>query len=101
MTQKADITWRRAPSVAFVDDGERVVLLELSRLATAQPQMLNGVGSRIWRMLAEQRTFSELVASLTPPGLKTPPDVVHELHVFLELMYERGLCEPISSATGD
>jgi hypothetical protein len=55
-----EVVWSRAHDVAFVDDGERVVLLRLAEASIGRPSLLSTEGAAVWRCLAEPRTVSEV-----------------------------------------
>jgi hypothetical protein len=58
--------WRRAPDVAHVDDGVRVVCLDLSDPGRAsRPLMLEGLSAAVWRTLtAPESTVDDVKARL-------------------------------------
>ena len=83
--------WRRSANVTEADSGDRVVVLDLSN-AEARPQVLEGVGAVIWRLLEEPRTEEELVSEL----LDTYPDaeadqVRTDVDAFVEQLAAAGL----------
>ena len=61
MTQQNSL-WSRSPAVAFVDDGERVVVLGLAKPGQ-RPNLLAGDAGVAWRLLDQPRSFSELEAA--------------------------------------
>jgi hypothetical protein len=48
---KREVVWSRSPDVAFVDDGQRILLLPLWDPGTSRPQLLTGPAASIWRTL--------------------------------------------------
>jgi hypothetical protein len=61
----ATTTWSRAPRVAHVDSGDRVVVLPLDGLGPdTTPVALDGVAQIVWDVLDRSRTGAEIVAAL-------------------------------------
>lgn len=56
-------TFERAADLAWVDDGDRVVVLRLADLA-AEPLMLVGPAAEIWRRLDSPVTLEALAGEL-------------------------------------
>lgn len=85
MTQE-DAVWSRSPDVAFVDDGERVVVLRLADQGQ-RPQLLAGHAATVWRLLSQPRTAAELLAVASTRG-----DTELEPATLLPQMEAVGLC---------
>ena len=83
-----DTVWQRVDSVAFVDDGERVVALRLDALPSASPQLLAGPAAEAWRALETPTTTMELQARLTAESYPDAPMV----QSLLEQLESAGLC---------
>lgn len=66
MNQEASggCVWYRSPDVAFVDDGERVVVLNLADLGFERPRLLVGPAALIWRALDGRRGVDEITAAV-------------------------------------
>lgn len=58
-------TWLPSPHVCFVDDGERVVLLDLSDPRSAHPMLLRGSAASVWRIIANGASTSQVVTAMT------------------------------------
>jgi hypothetical protein len=55
--------WRYRDQVAFVDSGERVVVLDLT-IPEDEPRILSESGSAIWRAVDGIRSDAEVVAEI-------------------------------------
>lgn len=87
-----DMTWRRSPDVAFVDDGERVVLLDLRDPANSRPQLLIGTAAAIWRVIDESRPTAHIVGAVSSPTAgNAAQDVERDVVAFLNAMTRAGL----------
>jgi hypothetical protein len=83
----ADTLWCRSPDVAFVDDGERVVLLDLRGPANSRPQLLTGTAAAIWRVIAEPRPTAHIVGEVSSPAAgKAAHDVERDVVAFLNAL---------------
>jgi hypothetical protein len=75
--------WSRSADVAFVDDGDRIVVLRLTGPTKGRPQLLIGTAALIWRHLQSPRTTQALCSSLQP-GVAEPPHIVaRDVNAFL------------------
>ena len=72
--------WTRSTDVAFVDSPGRVVVLDLSEPATAQPFVMEGPAEAIWRALDAPGTTDEVVSRVArefgAPAAQVAGDVV-------------------------
>lgn len=86
-----EVVWRRSPQVAFVDDGQRVVLLDLTSPTTARPQLLNTTAASIWRDLGEGRTVLDIVANLSLGATQPREAVIRDVCRFLRELEGAGI----------
>jgi hypothetical protein len=89
----------QSPSVASVDSGERVALLNLQEVGKARPLVLNGPAAAIWQMLSEPKTPDAVVAMLQHRwgrGTVMQPQVLQ----FLEMLIQEGLLTPADEVCG-
>ena len=63
--------WSRAPHTAFVDDGERIVLLDLGN-PPGRPRLLQGAAAAVWRSLRLPVAPSDLIRELEEAGYTSP-----------------------------
>jgi hypothetical protein len=75
--------WTRAADVAFVDDGERVVLLDLSQPGH-RPQLLSGQACVVWRQLPGHRSDAAPSTDALVERAKLHKEAVYALLVHLE-----------------
>jgi hypothetical protein len=54
--------WRHSPYVAFVDDGERIVLVNLAALCEVRPTLFEGSSAALWRAIDGTRSPSEVAS---------------------------------------
>ena len=94
-----DEIWSRSTLVAVVDEGARVVVLDLSDLQTARPLVLEGSAAAVWHALAEPGTARQVAAAVARdfglPATEVEPDVQD----FLASLRRRGLA--VSSLIAD
>lgn len=57
--------WHRTDPAAFVDDGQRVLVLRLGDPAPARPLLLEGGAASVWRSLSTPATSRALADELT------------------------------------
>jgi Coenzyme PQQ synthesis protein D (PqqD) len=83
--------WTRSTDVAVVDDGDRVVVLDLRALHAAHPLVMEGPAAAIWHALSQRRTAEQVTAAVAVdfglPATEVEADVV----TFLATLQERGL----------
>jgi hypothetical protein len=94
-----DEIWSRSTLVAVVDEGARVVVLDLSDLHSARPLVLEGSAAAVWHALAEPGTARQVAAAVARdfglPATEVEPDV----RDFLASLRQRGLA--VSSLIAD
>lgn len=86
-----ELVWHHSPQVAFVDDGQRVVLLNLTSPTTARPQLLNTTAASIWRELGEGRTVLDIVGNVSLGASQPREAVVRDVFRFLRELEEAGI----------
>jgi len=81
---------RRNPRTAFRDlSGDQgAVLLHLD---TAAYHSMNEVGTAVWNLLEEDRTFSELIVGLRAQLDEEPPSLEDDIKEFLHALEGRDL----------
>ena len=82
--------WRRAPSTAYVESDQRVVVLDLDHLDLA-PYVFEGTASQIWACIDGDRTESEMVADLAEAFEVTADVVAPDVREFLDRLVDLGL----------
>ena len=65
MTPPGVAIWHRTHPAAFVDDGQRVLVLRLGDPAAARPLLLEGVAASVWRSLTTPATALDIADELT------------------------------------
>ena len=65
MTPTGVAIWHRTSQAAFVDDGQRVLVLRLGDPAATRPLLLEGVAASVWRRLTTPATSLALADELT------------------------------------
>jgi hypothetical protein len=83
--------WRRSVDVAFVDDGERVVLLTLGWPGASHPRLLAGSSALIWRLLDSGKSTEELVGDIRDYVATSVHDVQDDVARFLLVLEQEGL----------
>lgn len=86
-----ELVWHHSPQVAFVDDGQRVVLLDLTSPTTARPQLLNTTAASIWRDLGEGRTVLDIVENLSLGATQPREAVIRDVFRFLRELEGAGI----------
>jgi hypothetical protein len=82
--------WTHAPTTAYVESPERVVVLDLSRL-DLPPYVFEGSASQVWACLDGDRTEAEVVSDLAE-AFDVPTDVVEpDVTQFVDRLVELGL----------
>ena len=83
--------WHRAPDVAFVDDGERVVLLNLRDPREGRPRLLAGPAATVWRAI-ERSNLIEDVLETVAGQFGVPTDQIGiDVEAFLRALEGEGL----------
>ncbi len=57
--------WTISPDVAYVDSGERVVVVDLAHLSADGPRILLGPAAEIWRAVVDTADEAEIVQRVT------------------------------------
>ncbi|KRE55072.1 hypothetical protein ASG70_06465 [Phycicoccus sp. Soil748] len=84
--------WSRADGVAFVDDGERVIVLDLRNPWCTKPVLLSENASRVWRALGMDEAVSvERSLAAEPPRGHSSALPSDALAMTLEAMQAHGL----------
>lgn len=83
--------WRHSAQVASVDDGERVVLLDVARAHKSQPQLLTGPSAAVWRAIDGIRSTHEIIAEVAPAFGSNQEDLGGDVRDFLQLLSLTGL----------
>ena len=83
---------RRNPRTAFreLSEDQGAVLLHLD---TAAYHSMNEIGTAIWNLLSQERTFAELVVELRTELATEPPSLTEDLEQFLRGLEERDLVQ--------
>lgn len=98
MTQDAHMattTLRRADGLLSAAVGEELVMMSVSQ---GKYFNLNGVGARIWELLAEPTSVEALVASLTAEFEVDADTARRETEQFLAELRARGMLAPDDAA---
>jgi hypothetical protein len=84
------VIWRRAPSTAYVESAERVVVLDLDHLDRA-PYVFEGSAAQVWACVDGDRTESEIVTDLAE-AFEAPVEVVAaDVRRFVDRLLDLGL----------
>lgn len=87
-------SWRRARGWAFVQHGERTVLLNLSEPRGARPILLAGPASSLWLALGRESSIDGLSTALANDyGLTTAASLVPDVVAVLSELQAIGLVE--------
>lgn len=86
--------WRRSAHVAFVDDGDRVMLLDVAHPRSARPQLLAGSAADIWRAIDGVRTTTAIVDTVANRFEFSQPTLPAEVLSFLDCLSDAGLASP-------
>lgn len=78
--------WSRCPDVAFVDDGNRVVVLALANPWTSRTMLLDGPAAVIWRLLTEPAGTCEVCERIAAIYERSPNSVEREVQDVLEAL---------------
>ena len=79
--------WSRSPDVAFVDDGDRVVVLGLGEPSVSRPSLLSAEAADVWRRLERPLTAREVHRPLD--GHIDPLGLGHLLEALEQLGFVR------------
>ena len=88
----------RPPGLAFRRLDDETVIVDAHR---RQVHVLNGTGSRIWDLMAEQRSLNEVVAALVADGPFSTPltEVEGDVAAFMAELRRMGLVRVTGSIT--
>lgn len=85
-----DSTWSHSPDVAYVEEEDRVVLIELTRPADP-PQILNGSAAAIWLAVDGQRDEDAVIDHVAHAYGVEGVEVAADVRTFLAELDARGL----------
>lgn len=83
--------WTRSTDAAVVDQGARVVVLDLGTLKSARPLVMEGPAAAIWHALSQPRTAEQVSAAVAVDFGLPATEVEADVIAFLALLQERGL----------
>ena len=90
--------WQHAPSTAYVESPERVVVLDLSHLELP-PYVFEGSAAQVWTCLDGDRTEAEVVNDLAE-AFDVPAEVVEpDVKLFVDRLVDLGLV--VGAGDGD
>jgi hypothetical protein len=89
------LEWRRSSAVAVVDDGHRVVVLDLSDLQPGRPQLLTTSAAAIWRILERPLTTSEVVDAVADRFDATSDEIGPVVAGFLKQLEDQRLVQSL------
>ncbi len=82
--------WRRVEHAAYVDSGERVVVLDLDHL-DLPPYVFEGTAAEIWACLDGDRTESEIIDELAEAYQVEAAVVAVDVRQFVDRLRDLGL----------
>jgi hypothetical protein len=88
-----DDAWHRSADVAWVGNGERVVVLDLGDPTAARPQLMEGPAAAIWRAVDGVRDTDGVVSAVAAAAGLTTDEVAGDVAGFLEQLWAQGLLE--------
>lgn len=91
MKTPAPTSWGRSDTVAFVDSGERVVILALDELDALGARVLPEPAATIWRALADVSVEDAIVQGVAGTFRKNVADVDQDVRHFLIELEAQGL----------
>lgn len=83
--------WRRSPYVAFVDDKERVVLLNTGDPHSNRPQLLVGSAASVWRLVCRGLTATQIADTIVEDFELEHSSASADVLVFLHQLEASGL----------
>jgi Coenzyme PQQ synthesis protein D (PqqD) len=86
----ADTVWRRVEHTAYVESGERVVVLDLDHVDFA-PYVFEGTAAVVWTCLDGLRTESEIVSDLAATYEVEAAVVAADVRQFVDRLRDLGL----------
>ena len=93
------VRWQRSPFVAFVDDGERIVLIDLREPISARPRLLSGSAALIWRAINGARSTRQIAALMEATLGNSPGTSTTDIHAFVEHLHHNQWAVPAQPAT--
>ena len=98
VTEASNATLRRADGLLAAAVGDELLMMSV---AQGKYFNLNGVGARIWELLAEPTTLDGLVAALTAEYEVDGESARREVENFLAALRERELLAPPTGIAAD
>lgn len=95
--QMAERHWRRSPTVAFVDDGERIALLDIRDPREARPKLLSGPAAAVWRALDRSDLIGDVIDTVAVQFSVPTHQISIDVAAFLGVLEEEGLIYSSSS----
>lgn len=83
--------WLRSEEVAFVDDGERVVLLNLSDPGKGRPGLLAGPAAAVWRALERSQCVEDVMETVAGQFGVSTEQISIDVEAFLHALEGEGL----------
>ena len=90
MTRPTEV-WARSPQVAFVQKGDRVVILDLSAPGSARPHALVGPAALIWNAVAQPGSLDAICSEVESQLSRRDNRLRGETATFLQLLRSQGL----------
>ena len=90
-------SWRRDPALPFQTLEDEVIVVDPK---TREVHLLNETAARIWTLLADPRSVSELVAALQDEYDAEAAALRAEVAAFVDDMSRKGLCAPVGGSGG-
>lgn len=84
------VWWRRSSDIAFCDDGERLLVLDLADPTTSKPHLLTSVAMIVWRALEHPLTEGQLTSRVGRESLE--PITTEQVLQLMQHLREMGLC---------
>jgi hypothetical protein len=94
------VVWRRAPSTAYVESPERVVVVDLDHL-DLPPYVFEGSAAQIWACVDGERSEAQIVADLADAYDAAAEVVAPDVRAFVERLRRLGLVVAGALADGD
>lgn len=82
--------WSRSPETAFVDDGERIVMVNLAEPTSAQPRLLLHSAALIWRATDQPRSTGEISRVVSAQLHQPSPQLHDDTARFVEVLASEG-----------
>ena len=91
MNRNGAPSWGRSPAAAFVDDGERVVVLALDSLDRLGARLLIEPAATIWRAVDQTGSERDIITSVADAFALPPAEVELHVRAFLADLEAQGL----------